>query len=528
MNNEENKNEDVDGVKEEEKDEEKEENKEKKAESEKDEENSHPQSHDILHPPHFNGGVLGNKKILLAIGAVTLVIITAILFFVISSISSNPAQKSFENFTKNPPAEYTITVSDEGGVAPFSLSIKGMSDKNNQRSQLSMKLFLIDPQNPYATMDMISTKENMYIRIGDIESSIMPLPIGTMDGLDSFLPQISNKWIKINMKEPFNEQEIQSLLEKTGAGDQQINVQMITNELNNSLEPYLGTLNQYDSLASAISQHNYSQYSIFSSATKVGEDSINDKQLTKYNVDINEEEIRRMIIDMISVIAENIGEIGEQDIQEIIREIEGADIETESLSEEIDITVSIDKEEMLPYIISIKPKNETMQFSVMMDKYNQSVDIQEPAEYIGIAKLMESLLSTQQSINTGNDARKITNIRAMQTALLQHKIITGSYPVGHKSRAGTCIRVSYDTELRNSLSEYVPYFDWDNASEYIYGTNSTNNPTEYVLGVTLADKGQNVLNIDVDNKDLIKVPWNECNCGGPSNDSVYCISSMKQ
>lgn len=124
----------------------------------------------------------------------------------------------------------------------------------------------------------------------------------------------------------------------------------------------------------------------------------------------------------------------------------------------------------------------------------------------------------------GRDARRIADLRNVQTALELYFSKCGFYPgdaeptIPCASEPGTGSSPINISELKTILSgseigvKSIPN-DPDTSRYYQYSSDGN----EYVLAATLDDSSNPVLNDDFDN-DVLGV-----NCGDPVNDTVYCI-----
>ena len=155
-----------------------------------------------------------------------------------------------------------------------------------------------------------------------------------------------------------------------------------------------------------------------------------------------------------------------------------------------------------------------------------------------------AFISLSGANDSANDAKKIANLRSLQTALLQYQAEEGGYPeVATAEECGAA-----GVGLKTELGKFLPNFDFSD-EDYFYGsdtaftgTGSTQASTadEYVIGVTLSNDNE-VLNNDVDEATATPAgstlvddgvfssaytnDTDLCLCDDASTELGYCISS---
>lgn len=114
------------------------------------------------------------------------------------------------------------------------------------------------------------------------------------------------------------------------------------------------------------------------------------------------------------------------------------------------------------------------------------------------------------------DSKAITEIGAINTALLSYNIQNGKYPTATTNKQ--CGQITANSPFALAIQGLVPRIDWNRGS-YFYGVDDISNPQEYVLGIVLNNSSDRILNTDYDNDRL--QGW-QCDCDDPS----YCTSSL--
>jgi general secretion pathway protein G len=115
----------------------------------------------------------------------------------------------------------------------------------------------------------------------------------------------------------------------------------------------------------------------------------------------------------------------------------------------------------------------------------------------------------------GRDARRISDMRQVQTALELYFTRNGRYPTGITSwgnlettLAGAGIGVSSIPDDPRNTGAFI----------YAYGSDATG--STYVIRATIEDNSNSALNDDIDGT----VQGVDCGSGGAGTDGFYCVS----
>ncbi|MYE38390.1 MAG: hypothetical protein F4X82_02655 [Candidatus Spechtbacteria bacterium SB0662_bin_43] len=363
-----------------------------------------------------------NKKIIIAVVSLLVITIAATAIVVFAFLPNNDdtdsVNQSLENLLQHYISEYEFSITALDGDDAMTITYDG---KNNRETDRHQGLLTIEVQSRKIPIDIYSTLDSFYVRIPqeaveilfsipltDTESIITTTPL--QDALREKTAQFTGQWIRID-RDDLNLDELIEVLpnvfsemravlesfmdEETGISEQEWQrlEQEITALINTVVIPEITAFKQQwqqqreqqnttETNTLSVTQSAYAQYDIIQSARKTGVKTIHERELTTYDVTIDQEQASLFIETILQRLLDDPFGITDEEVDEIATQLDAPISLDPTIETPYTLTVGIDeRQNLLSFIeLHIQPSEEpqeTTTITVNIKNFNTNPTLQE-------------------------------------------------------------------------------------------------------------------------------------------------------